>query len=135
GAHQPSARKSRIIPVGMTNWTLGAHRSVIPTTGGAGRVLARFGWFGFVRVEATLFAAPDTAVSPKAFENEFGCGGDGGSILCVGHTEPVDVRDQVFNVGELLVAVFGGGKVGEFELAAKFEPLNDRLEINVAEMF
>jgi len=44
------------------------------------------------------------------------------------------VSEQVLDVGKLAVAVIGAREISDFEFTAEFEPLDDRLEIDFAEV-
>src|SRR5262245_19418758 len=100
---------------------------------------ARAGWARFARVglpglfgeETALFAAADAAMRPQTLQNHFGRGGGRAGVPFVGNTEAVHVVHQLLDVGELLVAIGGGSQIGEFQFAAQFKPLDDRLEVQV----
>src|SRR5258708_18218075 len=105
--------------------------------GGAGRsfALAMFGLLGLLGVEAALFAAADAAMGPQSFENHFrsGCGGAG--VLAILNPKSPDVLHQALYFRELLTTVGCSGQVRKLQLASQFEPLDDRLELDVGEMF
>ncbi len=89
--------------------------------------------FGFVSVKAALLAAADAAMGPKAFEDHFRRRCHACVILQFKNAEAVDVSEQVFNVGKLLVAILREGEVGDFQFAAEFDPVDGGFAVQVAE--
>src|SRR5882724_6021174 len=101
--------------------------------GGFARV-AWLGLLGLVGVIAAFFAAADAAMGPQAFENQFGGSSGGAGILAILYAELADVIHDALDFRKLLVAVAGLGEFGQLEFAPQFEPLNDRLEVDIGEM-
>src|SRR6267378_7065139 len=59
--------------------------------------LALIRLFGFFGVVAALFAAADAAMGPQTFENHFGGGRGGASVLAILNAEFADVFHQALN--------------------------------------
>src|ERR1700730_14889185 len=94
-------------------------------------------WLGLTRLlrkVPTLFAASDTAVRPQTFQNHLGGAGDGSGVLAITDAEASDVLQQALDFRQLLATLRSRGKLGQLQLAAQLEPLNDRLKIHFREM-
>src|SRR5580704_15343897 len=76
-----------------------------------------------------LFAAVDAFMRPQPFENKLRSAGDNGGIVLGAHIECRQVVKEALNLFKLRHQFRAGSMGRDFELAAQFEPLHDRLEI------
>ena len=104
----------------------------------APRPIGRFALFRsalrFLRVEAALFAATDTAMRPQAFENHLRSGGSLRLVFAAMHAELAHMVQQSLISGKLLVPLGRGDNVRDLQFAAEFKPLRDRLKVDIAKM-
>ena len=88
----------------------------------------------FFGEKAALFTATNTSMSPEAFENEFGGSCGVGLIFAIGDAKFTDVLENILDFGDLLVPLRSANDVGNFQFAAKFKPLDDRLKIDISKV-
>src|SRR5277367_3419071 len=102
----------------------------------AGR-LPRFAWFRRLPrlgEKSTLFASVYALMRPEPFENELCCAGLNGGIILRADTQRFQMLEQPLYFLELAQQLTTRCVRRNLQLAADFEPLHDRLKVDVLEI-
>src|SRR5260370_3721767 len=84
--------------------------------------LALFRLARLLGVVAAFFAAANAAMGPQAFENHFGGGRGGTSVLAILEAELAHVVHEALNFRKLVMALAGGCPVRHLPFSASFQP-------------